>query len=238
MLEKFLFDQQWCRIHYPEKPNGFAIFFIGDQQHYVNENTSFWVDNKGRAKMIDQLSKAGYLVYYSNLYEKNWGNHQSVEHSHNLYHLIMRKEILNKKIHIFAEGMGSLTAAQLIPLLKENIRSVVLFTPCISLDSHIQQEKNRKFYYKKLMKEIKIAFNNNVPDLGTKRPLEEMKQPLCLIQVIDQNRYKSQKQIIDELFQIRKENNLPVENYYILLENRLYITEKMIRFLRSTEKEL
>lgn len=48
----------------------FAIFIIGDQQHYVNEESSFWIDNIGRKQMIERLTQAGYFVYYSNLFEK------------------------------------------------------------------------------------------------------------------------------------------------------------------------
>ncbi|MFB7302917.1 hydrolase [Heyndrickxia sporothermodurans] len=238
MLRTLLFDQQWCMLHYPEQPNGFAIFIIGDQQHYVNEESSFWINNIGRKQMIERLTQAGYFVYYSNLFEKNWGNQQSVEHSYNLYQLIMRKEILNQKIHILAEGMGILTAAQLIPLMEDNIRSIVLFAPCISLEKHIEQEQTRKFYYKKLMKEIKAAFNEESVHINTEKPIEEMKESLFIIQVIDQNRYKDQLELIHQLLLKRKEKKLPVEIHYILLENRQYITEKIIRFLKENEKVL
>lgn len=238
MFETFLFDQQWCMLHYPEKPNGFAIFIIGDQQHYVNEDTSFWVDNKGRAKMIERLTNAGYLVYYSNLFGKNWGNQQSVEHAFSLYQILMRREILNKKIHIFAEGMGSLTASQLIPIMKENIRSIVLFAPCILLDKHIEQEKSRKFYYSKLKKEIYKSFHDEEPKIQSTAAFEEMTQPMFIIQVIDQNLYKDQMEIINDILQKRKESSLGIEIHYILLEHRQYITEKILRFFKENEKVL
>lgn len=45
-----LFDQQWCMLHYPKRPNGFAVLILGDQQHYVHENSSVWIENTGRAK--------------------------------------------------------------------------------------------------------------------------------------------------------------------------------------------
>ncbi|MGE6260213.1 hydrolase [Heyndrickxia sporothermodurans] len=238
MLDTFLFDQQWCKIHYPEKPNGFAIFIIGDQQHYVNEKSSFWIDNAGRAKTIEKLTESGYLVYYSNLFEKNWGNLQSVKYSYTLYQLLMRREILNDKIHIFAEGMGSLVAAQLIPLLENHVRSVVLFAPCISLEKHIEQEKGQKFYFHKLMTEIQHSLDTKNPKITTKKSFEEMKEPIFIIQVIDQNRYKDQIEVINELFMKRKDNNLDIEIHYILLENRLYSVEKMIRFFRENERVL
>ena len=105
MFVTFLFDQQWCMLHYPKRPNGFAVLILGDQQHYVHENSSVWIENTGRAKMIDQLLEAGYTVFfYSNLFGKNWGNRQAVDHAYNLYQIIMRKEILNKKFIYLQKG--------------------------------------------------------------------------------------------------------------------------------------
>lgn len=236
MFVTFLFDQQWCMLHYPKRPNGFAVLILGDQQHYVHENSSVWIENTGRAKMIDQLLEAGYTVFYSNLFGKNWGNRQAVDHAYNLYQIIMRKEILNKKIHIFAEGMGALIAAQLILLMENNIRSIVLFSPCISLDDHLQQEKDRKFYYKKLMKEIEIAHNENKVNLNMKETYEKLMQPLCFIQVVDQNLYKDQQSIIHAIIQTRKQHKRQVKNHFILQENREYITRKMIKFLQENER--
>lgn len=244
MNATFLFDQQWCMIHYPEQPNGFAIFIIGDQQHFVNEETSFWVQHTGRAKMIEDLTNAGYIVYYSNLHGRNWGNDKSVQLSHMLYHHVIRKEILNNKIHVLAEGMGSLTAIKLIPLMKEHIRSLVLYSPCISLSTHIQQEKNRIFFYKKLLKEIQHAYKitdheaDTFLDSNEGEKLKETTQSLCFIHVIDQKRYEDQKPLMKEIVKSREEHYLPMKTFYILLENRTYITAKIIHFLNENEKEL
>jgi alpha-beta hydrolase superfamily lysophospholipase len=71
----------------------------------------------------------------------------------------MKQEILNKRIHILAEGMGALLALQLM----ENdgntfIRSAGLLNPCIDLHTHAEHEKNNKFFYKQFTKDLTQAY--------------------------------------------------------------------------------
>jgi hypothetical protein len=243
--ESFLFNKQWCNMHYPEKPNGFAIFIIGDQQHFVQEETSYWTQNADREAMIHNLTNAGYLVYYSNLYGNHWGNAASVQLARGLYHLIMKKAILNEKIHILAEGMGALTAIKLLPFLQDRLRSIVLLNPCISLRAHIEQEKNRIFFYKKLLKEIQTAYGECGMDLvidnyyeDSSRILADMEVPLYILQIIDRNMYTKQKEILEKIYEKRKTEHLPVMCHYLLFENRLGIPRKMAAFFHEYEKQL
>jgi hypothetical protein len=242
--ETFQLEQQWCMVHYPEKPNGFAIFIIGDQQNYVNEETSFFLENKGKSVMIDKFTEAGYLVYYSNLFGRNWGNDPSVKHAYRLYQFIIRQEILNSKIHVLAEGMGVLIAIKLIPLMRENIRSVVLISPCISLDAHIKQEQKRKFFYKKLMKEIQIAFNKSEDEClemfkyESFYPLKETKKAICIFQLIDNNSYKGQDEVLKELIEYRNKNNYRTKFHFIMSDNQVNMTSKMISIFKGQENNL
>ncbi len=42
----FQFDTEWNIIHYPEQPQGFGILIIGDERHFVDQKTSFWLQNE------------------------------------------------------------------------------------------------------------------------------------------------------------------------------------------------
>ena len=107
-IRNFQLDTEWNVIHYPERPKGFGILIIGDERNFVDSNTSFWLQNEGKTKLLQSLLDAGYTVFYSNLYGKNWGSEKAVRLSKRLYQHMIRSEILNGKIHILAEGMGAL----------------------------------------------------------------------------------------------------------------------------------
>ena len=44
----FQLDAEWNIVHYPEQPLGFGILIIGDERHFVDQNTSFWLQNEGK----------------------------------------------------------------------------------------------------------------------------------------------------------------------------------------------
>ncbi len=103
----FQLEHEWCMIHYPERPNGFAVMILSDHHHYVDEKSSFWSQHETRNLWIQELNANGYIVYYSNLYGANWGSDQAARLAKRLYQQVKRTEIINEKIHILAEGMGS-----------------------------------------------------------------------------------------------------------------------------------
>ncbi len=164
----FLMGGQWNVVHVPEKPNGFGVLIIGDTNHFVDEHKSLWTQHIGRTKIMEQLLSAGYTIFYSNLYGANWGSERALEHIQQLYHIVLKQEILNSKIHILAEGMGALVALQLMEIIKENVRSVALINPCLDLYAHYKQEKERKFFFKKIYKELLDAHKVNKEELENK----------------------------------------------------------------------
>ncbi|PLS02939.1 hydrolase [Neobacillus cucumis] len=153
----FQMDTQWNIVHYPEKPTGFGILIIGDERHFVDESKCFWTQNEGKLAIIDELKDAGYTIFSSNLYGRHWGSEKAVELAQRLYQHVIRSEILNNKIHVLAEGMGALVAVKLLEKMKGSIRSVVLLNPILSLKHHLELEKEHKFFYKKLMRELTEA---------------------------------------------------------------------------------
>ena len=154
----FQIDGQWSIIYYPEQPSGFSVLIIGDRGHFVEQDSSFWLQHPGRLRILEYLKGHGYTLFSSNFYGANWGNKKSVDLSMKLYLNFMKSEISNDKIHILAEGTGALVAFQLVKELGSLIRSMVLINPCLSLKLQLEKEKENKFFYKKLLHEIAAAY--------------------------------------------------------------------------------
>ncbi len=60
------------------------------------------------------LLSEGLRSFLSNLYGRHWGNDQSVRLAKRLYDVVLRKETLNAKMHIMADGMGALVALEMM----------------------------------------------------------------------------------------------------------------------------
>jgi pimeloyl-ACP methyl ester carboxylesterase len=153
----FQLENEWSAIYYPEKPTGFGVMIFGDERHFVNEETSFWKQNPGKQQILSTLKEAGYTLFTSNFHGRHWGSAKAVLLGSLLYSYVMKNEILNNKIHIIAEGMGALAALKMANEMKGNIRSVVLINPILSLKMHMEQEKEHRFFYKKVLQEIADA---------------------------------------------------------------------------------
>jgi hypothetical protein len=242
----FQLDQEWCMIHYPERPNGFAVMILGDHHHYVDEKTSFWDQHEARKKWIKDLTGKGYIVFYSNLYGANWGSGQAVELAGRLYQYVKRTEIINGKIHILTEGMGALVFKELYSRMKYNVRGVVMLTPCLSLYELIQQEKEQKFFYKKLVKELAQSRGVKKEDfeptsLHSEHDYEVFKDipiPLYIVQSYNVNRYKNQFPLIKDIYKHRLEKGFSTDLFYVLPEKRYSLGLKFASYFSLHEKEL
>lgn len=161
----FLVGEEWNVIHLPKKPNGFAVFIIGDENHYVKSSTSSWHQHPSKHQFIEELKDTGYTVIYSNLFGRNWGSDEACRLFKRVYEEVMKKEILNKKVHIIAEGMGAIVAAKVIPINEELYRSVVMINPCLNLQHYFKTEKSNKLFYKRFLKELRRAYHLEPIDL-------------------------------------------------------------------------
>ncbi|TYS15840.1 hydrolase [Rossellomorea vietnamensis] len=240
----FTIDNEHCIVHYPFRPNGFAVMIMGDVNHYVDEKSSFWMQQETRNSIISQLTEKGYIVFYSNLYGANWGSDKAVSLTQRLYHYVKRREIINEKVHILAEGMGGLIIEKLLSSMGHQIRSVVMLTPCISLYEHFSQEKEQKFFYKKLMKEITMAYNleeqqcEDMVNAGIHagKDLKKTDKPLYTIQSINAYRYKNQFPLINDIYIERNINRLPGEIYIILPEKKHKASYKIVSYFSLHEQ--
>ena len=239
----FQLDTEWNIVHYPDQPIGFGILIIGDERSYVEKDGNFWTQNEEKQKFISQLKNEGYTAFYSNLYRKNWGSSRAVKLAKQLYEFIIRTEILNGKIHLFAEGMGALVALKLLNECKNHIRSVVLVNPILSLKHQLTHEKEHKFFYKKMLKEIAIAYGLDAKEVedyvfNLEEPTLPSGIPIKIIHILSGKRAFKQSLILKELIVKWEQEEKTVSVCYILPEKKSQLSHKSIRFFKGNQEKL
>ncbi|KAB2337197.1 hydrolase [Cytobacillus depressus] len=241
----FQLDTEWNMIHYPHKPSGFGILIIGDDRHFVNEQKSFWTQNEGKAILLTKLKDEGYTIFYSNLYGKNWGSARAVRMARSLYEHIIRTEIINGKIHIIAEGMGALAALNLIEEMgTELIRTCIFINPIFSLKDHLEMEKEHKFFYNNLLKELAEAYNIDIMQVEhevRKRKeyfKDSLKIPMKIIYIMtDRRSYNRAKQLKNRTVKWLEEET-QTSICYLLPEKRQGMELQIVDFMKKNEKIL
>lgn len=242
MQRTFQMDGEWNIVYYPDKPSGFSVLIIGDHQHFVDENSSFWLEHPGRLTILNAMRHAGYTIFSSNFYGENWGNAKAISLAKRLYFIVMKSEVLNEKIHIFAEGKGALLALQIIKGFREKVRSVVLVNPCLSLKMRIQQEKEHKFYYKKILSEICEAHETTPEELERSLISSEdfdwsYEVPLKIFHVIGS--VEDDQSCLYKLMEKKaQERNAIIDVEYLLGEKRYKIPFQTIKFFQQFENDL
>lgn len=240
----FILDTEWNMIHYPERPNGFGILVVGDERHFVNNKGSFWTQNEGKRSLLNIWKHEGYTVFYSNLYGKHWGSDKAVDLSMRLCCHIVRNEILNGSFHVVAEGMGALVALKLLTQSDLKIRSLVLVNPVFSLSIHLEQEKENKFFYKKLVAELEKAYDMEILQLMEILKSEDADPklkhdvPVKIIHVLSGNRAYKQSKILKDLSDVWEEQRLPVSISYVLPEKKLQVGSQTVQFFTKHEQVL
>lgn len=239
----FQLGGQWNAVHVPEKPNGFGVLIIGDANHFVDPHNSLWLQHIGRKKIIEEILQCGYTLFYSNLFGAHWGSKQSVIHAKQLYHIILKQEILNDKIHILAEGMGALTALQLMEELQENLRSAAFINPCLDVKAQLSHEKDRKFFYKKVKNELSKAYQVPVkeleeyegfPDLNS---FEKSSTPIKIWQTTTNFTYDPRLHC-KRFEELREKQQKPIAVTYHLVEKRYSYGPSICQFFHKHEQEL
>ncbi|SFJ07842.1 MULTISPECIES: alpha/beta hydrolase [unclassified Bacillus (in: firmicutes)] len=239
ITERFFFlEQEPCVIHLPEKPNGFGILLLGDYNYFIENGTSLWLQHAGRLQLLNELRKKGYTVFSSNLYGRHWGNEQAVRLAKRLYHIVMKKEILNEKIHIIAEGMGALVALQMMAQYPECVRSVLMFNPCLHLPAHVEFEKEHKFFYKRLIRELMQAYDAAESEL--ERKIEKKAFPYLVSSVpvkifVSAQEKKERKQLFREYEKKRLQENCPTSLSFHLQDVKYKMAQNACQFFKWYE---
>lgn len=237
----FQLETEWNVVHLPTKPNGFGILILGDRTDFVEKNSSFWHQNYGRHQFIKDLMNKGYTLFHSNLYGCNWGSPRAVTMAKQLYHLILKKEILNQKIHILSEGMGGLTALQLMETVPDNIRSVAMLNPCLDLKVHLEKEREHKFFYKRLVKEISLAYGTDEKKLHSLN-LPSMDNltshnPVQIWQRMNSYTYVPQDHC-KRYEEVRNNMGSPIQLIFHFGDNPYRTNQSIIKFYKENEKNL
>ncbi|MBU9713254.1 hypothetical protein [Evansella tamaricis] len=194
-------EEEKCLLHLPEKPNGYGILLVGDRNHYIQGETSLWTQHPTRKNLLEGLMEAGYTIFYCDQGGAHWGNDRLSVVLGRLKSLVMKTEILNQHIHILAEGMGALLVLRLMTDPSVSVRSAVFINPCFYLDKQLEEEKTNRFFYKKMIQEIKSSYGieeKEIEDVCKK--LGEICEkldpsiPIRLIQAVYQAPYSMEKQ--------------------------------------------
>ncbi|MCA0987796.1 hypothetical protein [Guptibacillus algicola] len=231
-------DGEWTIVLVPEKPNGFGVFIFGDVSHFVDSETSFWLQNHTRASVIGELLQAGYTVYTSNLYGRHWGSEASIRLAERIYKLVHKQEILNDKIHILAEGMGVLAANSFQHNKSSRIRSAAYLNPCINVKDLILREQKHKLFYKRLIKEIALAYGidrENVLETLASKEIEIARCPVKVWHHSINSPYSLEK--IREYEQLQEKAGSPIE-LTLLSDSYQSLGKKIVRFFKSEESNL
>lgn len=237
----FQLENEWSVVHLPEKPSGFGVLIIGDRSHFVNKETSFSLQHYGRNQLLTTLRNSGYTLFSSNLYNMNWGSPKAVMLAKQLYEVVLRKEILNERIHVLAEGMGALVALQLMEQLKDKIRSVAMLNPCLDLQTHLKNEKDHKFFYKRLLKEISVAYEMDVRDIESFQFRDIASYDSCVPVRIWQKMNGTHFSPVSNSKKyelLRKEKGYPIELIYHLGDNQYRINHSIVKFFKNNERIL
>ncbi|WP_088103546.1 alpha/beta hydrolase [Halalkalibacter urbisdiaboli] len=160
-------DKQWSVTYLPERPNGFAILLLNDHEQPVEERTSIWEQHPERRMFLLSLLEKGYTVLTSNLFGRHWGNEKACRLAELLYYYLQKREILNKRVHLVAEGTGALVAFDLLKRRAEIIRSSFFINPCIYPQAYYYQEKQNKLFYKRFLKELEEAYQVKENELNS-----------------------------------------------------------------------
>ncbi|WP_110929080.1 lipase family protein [Bacillus massiliglaciei] len=236
----FQIDEQWSAIYYPEQPSGFSVMVIGDRGHFVGKDTSFWLQNPGRLRIIEHLKGYGYTLFTSN-YGANWGSPKAVELAEKLYIYFMKNEISNQRFHILAEGTGALTALKLAEELGDQVRSIVFVNPCLSLKEQLNKEKNNKFFYEKWLEEVALEYGMESKECekfiieSKKMPDIPKEIPVKIIHILGSLR-DNQSSFYRKLQQKLGSSSLHLS--YLLPEKRYKIPYLINKFFKEHEKPL
>jgi len=135
--------------------------------------------------------------------------------------------------------MGALVAIRLMEKMKGRIRSIILLNPIISLKDHLEQEKEHKFFYKKLMRELVAAYQmdqkvieNNVFSSQDKVNLQ-FECPVKIIHVLAGGKSYNQSKLYHQII-----SESDISPTFILPEKKPQLGNMMIKFFNSHETDL
>ncbi|BAB06611.1 alpha/beta hydrolase [Halalkalibacterium halodurans] len=240
----FQLEDQWCVIYLPARPNGFACMLFGDITHYVEQETCSWRQHPEREQFIRGLLHHGYTVITSNFFGRHWGSEQATKLALRLYHLSIKREILNPSIHLIGEGMGALLAMNVMEEMPDRIRSGFFINPCLDLVSYYDQEKANKLFYKRFLIEMAAAHEVSTEDVEPfiyqyfNNRYTNLETPMHIFHEMNERRYPVQSH--SKPFQLKAEReNRPVTLTLRMAQKSFSsLIDPAYQFFRKHEKKL
>lgn len=148
-----------CIIHYPERPNGFAILLLGNHHNFLpRSGEHYWQRQEKRRLILKALLEKGYTIYFSNFFGQHMGNDAACDLARDLYEYMKRTEILNERIHIIAENLGAKIALHFLQKNPDILRSIVFINPLFSLRWMQELLKDQPFVYRRFLQEVAKAY--------------------------------------------------------------------------------
>lgn len=195
----------------------------------------------GKILFFTYFIEEGYTVFSSNLYGRHWGNDQSVRLAKRLYDVVLRKETLNAKMHIMADGMGALVALEMMNKYPECIRSVIMLNPCLDLPEYVEFEKEHKFFYKRLVKELSLAYDAKEEELDLKINKKSFTLlPSCVpVKVfVSTQEKRGRKQQLRKYEKMRQLNQCDTSVLFHLQDVKYKMVRQTTDFFKKYEEEL
>jgi hypothetical protein len=123
--------------------------------------------------------------------------------------------------------------------MKEQIRSVVLINPILSLKFHLEQEKEHKFFYKNLIRELTSAYQIEENELismvyNTDTFIKlDFDIPVKIIHVLSGGKSYNQSKQYQHILNMTK-----ITPYFIVPEKKQQLGKIIIKFFFNHEKVL
>jgi hypothetical protein len=153
---------------------------------------------------------------------------------------VMKKETLNKNIHIIAEGMGALAVLQIATQLPA-VRSVVMISPCIDLKRHVEFEKEHKFFYKRLMRELQTAYETDEETIESVMKTTSFHHYFSVVPVkiwVSIHERKEKKALYREYEKKQERDGGIVSLSFYMQETKYGIGSSICQFYKRYEKDL
>ncbi|WP_062048003.1 hypothetical protein [Bacillus sp. JCM 19034] len=159
--------KEWSVTYLPERPNGFAVFLLSDNGVMTRASDSDWEAHPEKERFVNGLLQRGYTVVVPPLHANHWGSVNDYQMVLHMYHSVLKKEILNKQVHVLAEGTGALLALRWFEKNVEQVRSSYFINPCFNMLAYFRQEQENRWFFKRFVKEIANVYHedeSNVTD--------------------------------------------------------------------------
>ncbi|WLR51337.1 alpha/beta hydrolase [Bacillus tianshenii] len=118
------------------KPQRGGVVLLGGTGGFVNKGKTDLHKKAERMKFVEELNEQGYIVGYSNAYNRNWGSSKAVSAIRDLYKMMKEHFHVRLPIHVVGISMGSILGLRLAIKKAIPIATLTLIKPVMDLAAH------------------------------------------------------------------------------------------------------